>query len=364
MRRPRTQLVAVLVAGVLVLSLTASIGLVQAVDELEETDGNSVEIAVVPPDDLEPNESAPATVVVEGATEGISAYELTLSLEGDAATVGDIEILAEGDSGPMTTIDHDDDEVSVGAALLEATHDPAEEIDIFEVELEGETDGTATLAVDDVTELTDADVDRYEISATDTATVQVGDGNDDGGETGLSASSPDDDDGFDSGTDPELDLEVQNVTDDEAHLEVTATNPGDEPLERTLDLESDGQSVDTSEFALEPGETTTLESAVSIPADASAVDVTAMAGNATAETEVEVEGDDSTPTNGTLDLAESQFPSEAEPGDQITAEATVTNDDSESHTASLAYAVADTQTTTDVTVAPDDTETVTLEVPY
>ncbi|MCU4975024.1 PGF-CTERM sorting domain-containing protein [Halobacteria archaeon AArc-m2/3/4] len=199
-----------------------------------------VDLTITEIEDIAPNETTTGTVTAVGASRGISAYELTLALEGEAATFEDIAIHAGDGNGPLTDIEYaaDGTEAVIAVALLDATHEPAAEIDLFDVTLEGATDGTAGLEITRVMELTDLDIDQYEIRATDRTTVQVGD--DDGEPLAVPGDVPATADAL------ELDLEVLATTATNVDLAVTATNTGDESISREIALTLGDDPVDDS----------------------------------------------------------------------------------------------------------------------
>ena len=89
-----------------------------------------------------------AEVVVTGASNGVSAYEVDIDLNNTAASIVDYELTAQGESGPLdnSTISADGSSIALDAALLDAAYGPAEEIVIAELTLAVEERGAVEAA--------------------------------------------------------------------------------------------------------------------------------------------------------------------------------------------------------------------------
>lgn len=117
-----------------------------------------------------------ATVRLTGAQNGVSAYELVLGVEnGSVASIDGISVAGEGSDGPVKNVTYSDNETRavVEVALLDATLEPANETDLMDVEVGADGVGNTTLAVLDVRQLADADVEEYDVSGVHNETVDV-----------------------------------------------------------------------------------------------------------------------------------------------------------------------------------------------
>lgn len=337
-----------------------------------QSDNGSVNLRIDGTDDIDPNESTTATVTAIGASNGISAYELTLELSSEAARIGNVEVHADGDNGPLTDVTYTDNqtEVTVAVALLEATHDPADEIELFDVVLEGRTAGQSTFEITNIVDFADRDIEQYTIGNRTDETFTVGDP-----ETELSPSptpsNPETTSNDSVATPLQLELEPVESTSPVA-VNLTATNTGDEPLEQEINIAVDDVSVETLTVNLGPEEQVTRIVPLSLPdtvSEANAVSISATGETVTADTVAEPE----TQTTGTetetaetgppaLTLEAVEFPSQAAAGDTVTAAVTVSNSGDERITETVSYALDETRETTEITVESNATVTETVEL--
>ncbi|MCU4973198.1 hypothetical protein OB955_10635 [Halobacteria archaeon AArc-m2/3/4] len=182
--RPRLRwryalVLALVVIGLLfgVAALTAAqVGAATAVADATDS---SVDVTILESQSVQAGTTTNATVVAEGAENGISTYEVTVtSSDASVATLDDVEVHAgDGDNAPLTEVERADDgsELTVTVALLDATHEPADEIELFDVAVAGQAVGEADLDVVAVRELTDLDVDEYDVGHRGGAAVTVTD---------------------------------------------------------------------------------------------------------------------------------------------------------------------------------------------
>lgn len=126
-----------------------------------------VDVDISTPGSVEVGTTANATVVASGAENGISTYEITVAVtDASVATLDGAEIHIPNDGdGPIADIEPaaDGSALTVTVALLDSTHDPADEIELFDVAVTGQAGGEAALEVTEVRDLSDLDVDEYEL---------------------------------------------------------------------------------------------------------------------------------------------------------------------------------------------------------
>ncbi|MCU4974931.1 right-handed parallel beta-helix repeat-containing protein [Halobacteria archaeon AArc-m2/3/4] len=200
------------------------------------------DVTIDAPNGVQPNATTTATVGLEGATNGVSTYEMALTTnDTDVATLEDVAVRADGEHGPLTHVEKsaDGSALVVTVALLDATHEPDDSIELFDVELETHAEGVVELDVDEVGELTDLDLDAYEIGQSNPVELEVAD------DPGLLA------------TIEEVPEDV--VAGDEATVVAEIENAGYTEASRTVDLVSETGVVDSTTITLDSGATERVE---------------------------------------------------------------------------------------------------------
>ena len=148
-------------------------------DDSDETDSDDVgddEGVTVTLDpataEVETEAETSVEVVINNATDGIGAYEFTVSVATpDVASITTITE-ARGDGPGAATVSDDGTTAAVERALLGDAFDPAAEVSVATVEIIGETTGTTELTVGDVT-VGDNDGVAYTVSGAESASLDV-----------------------------------------------------------------------------------------------------------------------------------------------------------------------------------------------
>ncbi|MFC7213483.1 CARDB domain-containing protein [Saliphagus sp. GCM10025334] len=211
-------------------------------------------------EELETGTANTTTVTVTNATAGVSAYDITLAVEDpDVVSLENATVHATGTEGPLVDTERaaNGSELTVTAALLDADHDPAETVDLFEVTLEGQTAGSSNLSVAEVTDLATADLDQYRIETTNMTTISVADPNTGGGGAPPfpMPTAPGDDEpepaAFELGT---VDVEPETTTEAELPITVPVTNVGEAVGNATVAVSLADQTVNETIPELDGGE--------------------------------------------------------------------------------------------------------------
>ncbi|MFA9427898.1 CARDB domain-containing protein [Natronorubrum sp. A-ect3] len=329
-----------------------------ASDELTVGDETlTAETAVSAPDELEVGDTANATVSALDATDGVSAYNLTLAVDNaSVATLENATATAEGDEGPLvnTTRSDDGSTLTVTAALLNATHEPAEEIDLLNVELEGQAEGAAELEIRDVAELTTLETESYDVSHEDVDSFDVMESSAD------PAPSPDPEEPF-----FDVDI-VQDQTPDEITageavvVNAAVENTGEADGEQNVSLLADSASVDTKSVALASNETEDVSLTWNTSEDdAGTYDLTVETEDADAATQLEV----AEPLEDAyFDIAVNHDPADVTAGETAAVNTTVQNTgDKEAATNVTVFLEDEPVATESVSLAGDETEHVVPE---
>ena len=148
-------------------------------DDSDETDSDDIgddEGVTVTLDpataEVETEAETSVEVVINNATDGIGAYEFTVSVATpDVASITTITE-ARGDGPGAATVSDDGTTAAVERALLGDAFDPAAEVSVATVEIIGETTGTTELTVGDVT-VGDNDGVAYTVSGAESASLDV-----------------------------------------------------------------------------------------------------------------------------------------------------------------------------------------------
>lgn len=272
-------------------------------------------LTVTGPEQLDEGDHANATVSIAGADDGVSTYELTLAVnESDVATLSNVSVHAEGEDGPMVTTDvsQNGSEVTVTAALLDAVHEPADEIDLVDVTITGQTAGTVELAVTDVGDVTSLGHRQYNVSTSDELVVNVG-GSSGGGfllppEPSAPSDSSEESDSSDGGP-AAFELGAIDVPDDSTvgesvSIAVPIENVGGEDGTVNVSVSLDGTVYDVADVAVASG-----------AAEVAVVDVTAPAVPGEYELVVQTADDEATTT---LTVVEDETGEEPTTEDQST----------------------------------------------
>jgi len=117
-----------------------------------------------------------ATIAVSNATEGVGAYDLTVSVDGAGdAQISDVAATATGDDGPLTRVQYRDNRrtVQVEAATLDGAHQPADTIDLVELTLTGVDPGSVTVSIDGKATLYDLDGGKYGVDSRQSAVLDI-----------------------------------------------------------------------------------------------------------------------------------------------------------------------------------------------
>ena len=319
----------------------------------------TAETAVSAPDELEVGDTANATVSALDATDGVSAYNLTLGV--DNASVATLEnatatATAEGDEEPLvnTTRSDDGSTLTVTAALLNATHEPAEEIDLLDVELEGQDEGAAELEVRDVAELATLETESYDVSHEDVDAFDVMESSAD------PAPAPDPEEPF-FDVDIDQDQTPDEITAGEAAVvNATIENTGEADGEQNVSLLADSDSVDTQSVALDSNETEDVSLTWDTSEDdAGTYDLTVETEDADAATHLEV----AEPLEDAyFDIAVNHDPADVTAGETVAVNTTVQNTgDKEAATNVTVFLEDEPVATESVSLAGDETEHVVPE---
>ncbi|WP_276253312.1 hypothetical protein [Halomontanus rarus] len=215
---------------VLAIAVVAGVFALGSHGVLGDTHNATAVTVDAPGTDLETGDSANVTVGIDGATDGVSAYEMTLAAnDSDVATLEDVAVHADGEDGPLVHTDRSVDgaELTITVALLDAEHDAANSTDLFDVELEGRSEGPVGLEIAEVDEITDIDLETYTVGQRDGAELAVTD------EPGYLVT-----------IDDETDDRV--VAGDEATVVAEVENTGETEATGELELATETEAIDTS----------------------------------------------------------------------------------------------------------------------
>lgn len=158
---------AVLVAGLLLVSPLVGVG---AADN-----GTANMTVTTDTETVGTDQPMDVTVQAIDAGSGVSAYRFTLTVDNQVATITEVTTLVDGNDGPITNVSYgpNGSYVTVTTALLDATHNPAATIDLVDVTIQGDANGTTEVEIVDVAELADANARAYNVTQTTNATVDV-----------------------------------------------------------------------------------------------------------------------------------------------------------------------------------------------
>jgi hypothetical protein len=242
---------AVFVGCCLALLLTATSGAVV---------GQEITVSVQPTDsEVEVGNETTLQVVVEGATEGIGAHDIEVSLaDGDVAEMTNITFVRDPLPVQNQAEVRDEGTTAVGVgAMGNNTYEGAEEIAVLTLTVEGKMPGESTeLTVTDSSIIGNQTGGPYTLSETPSATLAVvenesdgdggGDGSDGGGDGGSDDGTGDDGgDGTDDGTgDGTGDDGTGDGTGDDGTDDGTGDEGGDGTDDGTGDEGSNGDGTD------------------------------------------------------------------------------------------------------------------------
>lgn len=162
-----TILCAVLVGGLLLVSPLVGVG---AADN-----GTANMTVTADTETVGTNQPTNVTVQATDAQNGISAYNFTLTVDDQVATITEVTTLTDGEDGPVTNISYGPNEsnVTVTTALLDATHEPAPTTDLVNVTVQGDANGTTEVKITNTTELADTNVETYNITQVTNTSLNV-----------------------------------------------------------------------------------------------------------------------------------------------------------------------------------------------
>lgn len=265
---PQVGAVALLVVALFVVG----VGGVAAASEDVSSQSSEITVSLEPADQtVAPGETAAYDVVVEGATEGIGAYELTVALSD--SSVGSFASFEHANEPLFDNTEVTDSELTVSAAMGENTIAGAEQITLGTATVVGQAEGQATLSVADGAAITDVSDQQYGVGTTasgaltveavaQTATVDIVPQADQvraGGETTLDVVVSGE--AGISAYDMEIDLDSSTAGAAFVDYELTAEGPSG-PLDNST-ISADGSSVSLDAALLDathgPGDTVVAE---------------------------------------------------------------------------------------------------------
>jgi hypothetical protein len=248
------------------------VGGVAAASEDVSSQSSEITVSLEPADQtVAPGETAAYDVVVEGATEGIGAYELTVALSD--SSVGSFASFEHANEPLFDNTEVTDSELTVSAAMGENTIAGAEQITLGTATVVGQAEGQATLSVADGAAITDVSDQQYGVGTTasgaltveavaQTATVDIVPQADQvraGGETTLDVVVSGE--AGISAYDMEIDLDSSTAGAAFVDYELTAEGPSG-PLDNST-ISADGSSVSLDAALLDathgPGDTVVAE---------------------------------------------------------------------------------------------------------
>ncbi|WP_207589786.1 CARDB domain-containing protein [Halomontanus rarus] len=276
--------------------------------ELEQETNETVpqaDLTVDAPAGLTVGERSNATVSAAGVDEGIGAYAMTVAVENaSVATLEDAIVYANSSEEQIVHIGSNNSTATVVVDSSEAAHGPTDEVDLFDVVLEGQANGSTALEIVDVEFFITLESESYAYDLHGPTTVEV-------------------DDAPMSSFDVEIvDAPTEVRNGENARVEALIENTGEANRSATVNMEIQGVDLDQQSVTLTAGETDTVNlTGETIPIEPGERTITVTAGNASDSAPVIIYES----TDASFDVTLEQYDDNVTAGDDVNVSATVVN---------------------------------------